>query len=66
LVWIISNLVGESLEDFEGEITEIVKAIGFSFNDFNLVIDPFYGPGDAVPFIPKPKSGPEHLGAFVA
>jgi len=36
-----SELVVASLVDFQGKIAQIVKAIGFAFDDFDLVVDPF-------------------------
>jgi len=37
----ISRLVGKSLNDLQGEVTEVMEAIGLPFDDFDLVIDPF-------------------------
>ena len=36
-----SNLVGECLKDFKGKVVEVMKAICFSFDDFDFVIDSF-------------------------
>ncbi len=36
-----SRLVVESLIDFQGKVPQIVKAVCFSFDDFDLVVHPF-------------------------
>jgi hypothetical protein len=36
-----SRLVVESLIDFQRKVAKIVETIGFTFNDFYLVIHPF-------------------------
>ncbi len=40
-MWFFSRLVVESLVDFQCKVAQIVESIGFSFNDFYLVIHPF-------------------------
>jgi hypothetical protein len=40
-MWFFSELVVASLVDFQGKVAQIVKAIGFAFDDFDLVVDPF-------------------------
>jgi len=42
---IISNLVGESLVDFQCEVPQVMKAVGFSLDDLDLVVDPLQLPG---------------------
>jgi len=42
---IISESVVASLENFQGKVAQVVKAVSFSFNDFDLVIDPFQKAG---------------------
>ena len=36
-----SELVVASLVDFQGKVAQIVIAIGFAFDNFDLVVDPF-------------------------
>ena len=36
-----SNLVEESLVNLQLKIAQIMKAVGFTFNDFDFVINPF-------------------------
>ena len=36
-----SNLVEESLVNFQLKISQVMKAVGFTFNDFDFVINPF-------------------------
>ena len=43
--WIISESVVASLENFQGKVAQVVKAVCFSFDDFDLVIDPFQKAG---------------------
>ena len=43
--WIISQLVGESLVDFQCKIPQVMEAVGFSLDDLDLVVDPFEFPG---------------------
>jgi hypothetical protein len=40
-----SDLVVESLVDFQCKVTNIVKAVSFSFDDLDLVVDPFQHTG---------------------
>jgi len=35
-----SNLVEESLVNFQLKISQVMKAVGFTFNDFYFVINP--------------------------
>lgn len=44
-LWIISESVVASLENFQGKVAQIVEAVSFSFDDFDLVIDPFQKSG---------------------
>ena len=44
-LWIISESVVASLENFQGKVAQVVEAVSFSFNDFDLVIDPFQKAG---------------------
>ena len=37
-IWLFSNLVEESLVNFQLKISQIMKAIGFTFNDLDFVI----------------------------
>ena len=39
-IWFFSDLVVESLIDFQGKVANIMKAIGFAFDDFDLVVHP--------------------------
>ena len=39
--WISSRLVGESLVNFQCKVAQIVEPIGFTFDDFYFVVDPF-------------------------
>ncbi len=39
--WFFSNLVEEGLVNFQGKISQIMKAVGFTFNDFDFVVNPF-------------------------
>ena len=41
-IWFFSELVGESLIDFQCKVAYITESIGFALNDFNFVIYPFY------------------------
>jgi hypothetical protein len=41
----ISESVVASLENFQGKVAQVVIAVRFSFNDFDLVIDPFQKAG---------------------
>jgi hypothetical protein len=36
-----STWVVESLIDFKGKVAQVLKAVCFSFDDFDLVVDPF-------------------------
>ena len=38
---ISSRLVGESLVNFQCKVAQIVEPIGFTFDDFYFVVDPF-------------------------
>lgn len=40
-MWFFSELVEKSLVNFKRKVSQIVKAISFTFNDFNFVINPF-------------------------
>ena len=40
-MWFFSKLVEKSLVNFKGKVSQIVKTISFTFNDLNLVINPF-------------------------
>jgi hypothetical protein len=31
-------LVGESLKDFQRKVTQVMKSVGFSFNDFDFIV----------------------------
>lgn len=44
-IWFFSKLVVASLIDFQSEVTQIMKAVGFAFDDFDLVVDPFQDTG---------------------
>jgi len=39
-IWCFSNLVEESLVNFQLKISQVMKAVGFTFNDFDFVINP--------------------------
>jgi len=41
----ISRLVGKSLNDLKGEVTNVMEAISPPLDNFDLVIDPFQLPG---------------------
>jgi len=38
--WLFSNLVEESLVNFQLKISQVMKAVSFTFNDFDFVINP--------------------------
>jgi hypothetical protein len=40
-LWFFSNLVEESLVNFQRKISQVMITIGFTFNDFDFVINPF-------------------------
>jgi len=40
LIWFFSQLVEESLIDFQGKVAQVMKSIGFAFDDFDFVIHP--------------------------
>ena len=41
LIWFFSQLVEESLIDFQGKVAQVMKSVGFTFDDFDFVIHPF-------------------------
>ncbi len=40
IIRFFSNLVEESLVNFQCKISQVMKAVGFTFNDFDFVINP--------------------------
>jgi len=40
-MWLFSNLVEESLINFQLKISQVMKSVCFTFNDFDFVINPF-------------------------
>ena len=40
-LWFFSELVVESLIDFQGKVSQVVNAVGLAFDDLDLVVDPF-------------------------
>ncbi len=40
-IGIISQLVGESLVDFQCEVPQVMEAVGLALDDLDLVVDPF-------------------------
>ena len=40
-MWFFSELVEESLVNFKCKVSQVMKTIGFTFNDFYFVIHPF-------------------------
>jgi len=43
--WFFSDLVVESLVYFQCKVTNIVKAVSFSFDDLDFVVDPLQHTG---------------------
>jgi len=39
--WFFSELVVESLVNFQRKVSQVMKTIGFTFNDLDFVIHPF-------------------------
>jgi len=39
--WFFSELVEESLVNFQRKVSQVMKTIGFTFNDLDFVINPF-------------------------
>jgi len=40
-LWFFSNLVVESLIDFQRKVAQIMVPIGFAFDNFNFIVYPF-------------------------
>ena len=63
-----SDLVAESLIDFECKVAQVVKAVGLAFDDLDLVVDPFQfaGVDGVVTVVEDPVAVPlQHLGKLV-
>ncbi len=41
LIWFFSQLVEESLIDFQRKVSQVMISVGFTFDDFDFVIHPF-------------------------
>jgi len=63
-----SDLVVASLKDFQGKVTQIMKAVGLALDDFDLVVHPFQLAGvDGVVTVVQDAVAMtiEHLSKFV-